>query len=198
MILPASSSTRLTIADPGPSMISSWGMLDTGIATVKGVASIDIRSTTGALINRAGVFGIEAANDFTFPVDVTENGAGFNAALALANVDRQNAVTVNFQLMPENGNGFPAVTGVEGRSIMLGAGQQFAGYVTEIWPQLAVGFRGTLRISLTPAQANSLILTAFNVKGGLMVAVPAVSGAQQPEPPVPGIESPCFYECWDY
>src|SRR6185436_10568902 len=28
-----SGSTRLTIADPGPSIISSWGVLDTGIAT---------------------------------------------------------------------------------------------------------------------------------------------------------------------
>ena len=190
-------STRLTIADPGPSIISSWGVLDTGIATVKGVASIDIRSTTGASINRAGVFGVRAANDFTFPVDVSDNGAGFNTAFAIANVDGQHVVTVNFKLMSETSNGFPALTGADEPSITLGPRQQFAGFVTQIWPQLPAGFRGTLRISLTPAEASSLILTAFNVKDGLLLAVPAVSGIQNTEPPEPGVENPCDF-CWDY
>jgi hypothetical protein len=194
--LPDSSSTRLTIADPGPSIITSWAMLDTGIATVKGVASIDMRLPTGGDI-RAGVFGVEAANDFIFPVDVTENGAGFNTAFAIANVDTQNIVTVNFQFMPENGNGAAPAMGLDGQSITLGPRQQFAGLVTQVWPQLAMGFRGLLRVSLTPAQAHSLILTAFNVKDGLLVAVPAMSGTQQPEPPVPGEGNPC-YGCWDY
>ena len=130
-------------------------------------------------------------------MDVSDNGSGFNTAFAIANVDGQHVVTANFKLMSETSNGSPALTGANGPSITLGPRQQFAGFVTQIWPQLPVGFRGTLAISLTPAQASSLILTAFNVKDGLLVAVPAVSGIQNPEAPEPGVESENPYP-WDY
>ena len=45
-----------------------------------------MRSTSGTLINRAQVFGMEAANHFAIPVDVTEKGLS-NTVFAMANVN---------------------------------------------------------------------------------------------------------------
>ena len=129
--------------------------------TVKGVAIIDIRSTTGTLINRAGMFGVDAANDFTFPVDVTGNAVS-NTVFAMANVNDKSALTATLQLMSENGHGSPFVTGVRGvrgvfaKSITLGARQPITAPLTDNCPQLAVGFRGKLLIRVSSGQPNSL------------------------------------------
>jgi hypothetical protein len=185
--VPGGGSTRLSIADPGPSVISSWGMLDAGAEGVRGAATVDVRSTSGALISTVGVLGLEAANDFTFPVDVAENGIASNTAFAIANVNPNSSLTVNFQLMSESGYGSPSMTGADRRFITLGSGHHIAEFVTEIWPQLAVGFKGTLMVWVTPGQPNSLVLTAVNVKDGLVSAVPAISG----------VANACR-GCWDY
>src|SRR5262245_53937192 len=42
--VPAEGSTRFSVEDPGTSIISSWGMLDAGTATIQGVATFDLRS----------------------------------------------------------------------------------------------------------------------------------------------------------
>jgi hypothetical protein len=182
--VPGGGSTRVSIADPAPSTICSWGLFDARTETVKGIATIDIRSGTGALVNRAGLFGVEPANDFSFPVDVT---VASNTGFAVANVS-PNSVTLNLQLLSESGNGSPSATGAFARSITLGAGQQIAELVTAIWPQLAAAeFRGTLLIWASPGQLNPLVLTAVNVKEGLLSAVPAISG----------FANACL-GCWDY
>jgi hypothetical protein len=182
--VPGGGSTRLSISDTGQSIISSWGILDAGAETVRGAASFDVRSTTGALLDTAGVLGVEAVNDFSFPVDVAENGIASNTGFAIVNVNPNN-VTVGLQLMSESGNGSPSVTGADARFITLGSGHQIAEFVTEIWPQLGV-FRGTLLVWVTE-RSSSLVLTAVNVKNGLMSAVPVVSGAV----------NDCR-GCWDY
>jgi hypothetical protein len=42
------------------------------------------------------------------------------------------------------------------RSITLGARQPITALLTDIWPQLAVGFRGKLLIRVSSGQPNSL------------------------------------------
>jgi hypothetical protein len=185
--VPGAGSTRLIIADPGQSINSSWGMLDAGTETVQGAATFDVRLTNGALIDTVAVLGVEAANDFTLLVDVAGNGMASNTGFAIANVDPNNDVTVNLQLFSESGNGSPSVTRADARSITLGSRHHVAEFVTEIWPQLAEGFRGTLLVWVSPGQPNSLVLTAVNVREGLMSAVPAISG----------VVNACA-GCWDY
>jgi len=173
--VPDGGSTRLSIADPGPSIVSSWGALDAGAATLQGAATFDVRTTSGALFDNAGVLGVQAANDFGFPVDL-RNGIA-NTGFALANVDPGSNVTVRLQLLSESGNGSPSVTGADSQTITLGSRQQIAVFVTSIWPQLAAaGFRGTLLVVVTSGPPNSLVLTALNLKEGLLSAAPAFSG----------------------
>jgi hypothetical protein len=186
--LPAGGSTRISVVDDGQPIISSWGMLDAGTGMVQGVATLENRSTTGALIRTAGVLGLEAADAFTLPVDVTESGIASNTAVAMANVNPGSAVTVVLQLMSESGSGSSSATLNSARFITLGSGHQIAELVTSIWPELAIGFRGTLLVAVidTARQPNSLVLTALSVKNGMLSAVPAI----------PGLQS-CF-GCWDY
>src|SRR5262245_29441940 len=152
--VPGEGSTRLTIADPVPSMIRSWGVFDAATETVKGVATIDTRSTTGTLSNRLGVFGIEGANHFSLPVDVTANGLS-NTVLAIANVNSRSDLILYLQLFSESGIASPSATGVSATAIILAAGNQITKSVTDIWPELKVGgFRGTLIIAVVSGQAN--------------------------------------------
>ena len=186
--IPGAGSTRIRVTDSGASIISSWGMLDAGTGTVQGVATFDVRSITGALTNTAGVLGVEAANDFTIPVEVTENGTAFNTGFAIANVHPTNEVTIALQLISESGSYWPST--ITDHFITLGSRQHVAEFVTSIWPQLAVGFRGTLLVGIVHTagqrQPNSLVVTALTVKDGLLSAVPAISGDRS-----------CF-GCWDY
>ncbi len=186
--VPGGGSTRLSIADPGQSIINSWGVFDAGTETVKGVATVDMRSTTGTLINRAGVFGIEAANHFAIPVDVTEKGLS-NTVFAMANVNDTSDLFVYLQLMSESGFGSPSATGTSqsSRAIVFPARHQITMFVTDIWTELTVGFKGTLLISVVSGQASSLVVTAFSLKDGLFSPVPAIS---------PFVNN-CA-GCWDY
>src|SRR5262245_53019983 len=186
-------SPRPSLADPGPSIVSSWGMLDAGTETVQGAATFEVRSTTGALIATAGVLGVEAANDFTFPVDVAADGIASNTGFAVANVNPTSDVTVNFQLLSELGCG--DVTGADARSITLRSGQHIAEFVTEVWLQLGAPFKGTLLVWVTPGQPNSLVLTALNLKDGLMSALPVISGVVNDEV-LSAINAGAG--CWDY
>ncbi len=176
--VPAGGSTRLTVADPGTSIISSWGMLDAGTGTVRGAAIFEFRSANGALITTAGVLGIEAGNGFTVPVDVAGNGISANTGIAIANVNTSSDVTVVLQLISENGSGSPSVTGYFSRFVTLAPGQQIAEVVTSIWPQLAVGFKGSLAVAVLDSaqRPNSLVLTGLSVKGGLLSSLPVIPG----------------------
>ena len=186
--VPGGGSTRLSIADPGQLIISSWGVFDAGKETVKGVATVDMRSTTGTLINRAVVFGVEAANHFSIPVDVAEKGLT-NTVFAMANINATSDVFVYLQLMSESGFGSPSATGTgeSSRAIVFLARHQFTYFVTDIWPELKAGFKGTLLIAVVSGQANSLVVTALNLKDGLFSPVPAI----------PAFENSCR-GCWDY
>jgi hypothetical protein len=182
--VPGGGSTRLSIADPGQSIISSWGMLDGGAGTVQGIATIDLRSTNGALITTVAVSGLEAGDGFRLPVDVTGDGIAVNTAIAMANVNPSNRITVVLVLMPESGSS--SVTGSDERFITLDSGHQIAEFVTSIWPQLAVGFRGTLSVAIVDfGRHDSLVLTALSVKDGLLSALPVIP------------DNSCF-GCWDY
>jgi hypothetical protein len=173
-------------------MIRSWGVFDAGTETVKGVATIDTRSTTGTLSNRAGAFGVEAANHFSLPVDVAENVANglSNTVLAITNVNNSSDLILYLQLFSENGIGSPSETGVSINATAIGLlpGRQITTSVTEIWPQLkVVGFRGTVVIGVVSGQANSLVVTALSLKDGLFSPVPAISA----------FVNSCR-GCWDY
>jgi len=185
--VPAGGSVRISVVDPGESIISSWGTLDAGMGTIQGVATFDVRSSTGALINTAEVLGVEVASGFTLPVDITQNGTVSNTGLAIANVSPTTQVTIGLQLISESGTGWPSANSAQ--FITLGSGYQIAEFVTSIWPQLAVGFRGRLFVGIvhTPGQQqpNSLVVTALNIKNGLLSAIPVIPG------------DPCF-GCWDY
>ena len=186
--VPAGGSSRLTVADPGTSIVSSWGMLDAGTVTVQGAAIFEFRSTNGALITTAGVFGSEAGNGFTLPVDVAGNGISANTGIAVANVNPSSEVTVVLQLISESGSGSPSVTGYFARHVTLAPGQQIAEVVTSIWPQLAVGFRGSLAVAVldTAQKPNSLVVTGLSVKDGLLSALPVIPGTNS------------CNGCWDY
>jgi hypothetical protein len=175
--VPAGGTTRLTVADPGPSIISSWGMLDAGAGTVRGAAIFEFRSANGALITTAGVLGIEAGNGFTVPVDVAGNGSA-TTGIAIANVNTSSDVTVVLQLISEGGSGSPSVTGYFPRFVTLAPGQQIAEVVTSIWPQLAAGFKGSLAAAVLDSaqRPNSLILTGLSVQGGMLSSLPVIAG----------------------
>ena len=175
--VPGGGSTRLSIADPGQSIINSWGVFDAGKETVKGVATVDMRSTTGTLINRAGVFGVEAANHFSIPVDVAEKGLS-NTVFAMANVNRYKRsclstfsscrkVASALHLRRERQN-------LQGLLCFL-RGIRSPTFVTDIWPELKAGFKGTLLIAVVSGQASSLVVTALSLKDGLFSPVPAIS-----------------------
>ncbi len=199
-------STRLTIADPGQSIISSWGMLDAGTGTVQGLATFDLRSANDALITTAGVSGLEATNGFRLPVDVTGSGNVVNTAIALVNVNPSNPVTVALVLRPESGSISSFATSVT-RFITLDSGHQLPALVTNVWPHLAVGFRGTLSIVVVNSaqQPNSLVLTALSVKGGLLSALPVIPDSSlwtldnnDREPSDSGGTHDSCSGCWDY
>jgi hypothetical protein len=185
--VPGEGSTRLSITDTGVSIIRSWGVFDAGTGTVKGVAILDTRSTTGTLSSRVGVLGVEAANHFSLPVDVAENGLS-NTVFAMANVNSSSDLILYLQLVSESGNGSPVVTGASAYAITLARRNQITTLVTDIWPQLKVGFRGTLIVAVvSTAPANSLVVTALSVKDGLFAPVPAISA----------FVNTCR-GCWDY
>jgi hypothetical protein len=186
--VPGGGSTRLSIEDSGPSIISSWGVFDAGTQTVKGVATVDMRSPAGTLISRAQVFGIEATNHFAIPVDVTEKGLS-NTVFTMANVNGTSSLFVWVHLMSESGFGSPSATGTSesARAIVFLPRHQFTMFVTDIWPELTVGFKGTILISVVSGQASSLVVTAFSLKDGLFSPVPAIS---------PFVND-CL-GCWDY
>jgi hypothetical protein len=185
--LSAGGSTRISLVDSGQSIISSWGMLDAGTGIVQGVATFENHSNTGALIMTAGVLGLEAADAFTLPVDVTENGIASNTAFAIANVNLTSAVTIVLQLISETGSGSPSATLNYARYITLGSGHPIGQLVTDVWPQLGVGFRGTLVVAAMDArQPNSLVLSALSIKKGFLSTIPAIPGPQN-----------CL-GCWDY
>jgi hypothetical protein len=180
-------STRLTVPDPGSSITSSWGMLDAGTGTVQGMATFEYRGANGALTTIAGVSGLEAGNGFTIPVDVAGDGIAANTAIAMANVNSGSGVTVLLQLISESGSGAPSVTGNDARLLTLASGQQMAEFVTNLWPNLAAGFKGTLVVAVMDSaqQPNSLVLTALSAKDGLFSALPVI-----PSTDCSG--------CWDY
>ena len=180
----AGGSTRLTVPDSGPSITSSWGMLDAGDGKVQGMATFEYRSTSGALTTIAGVPGLEAGNGFTLPVDVAGNGIAANTAIAMANVN-PGALTVVLALVSESGSG---LTGNDVHFMTLASGQQVAEFVTTIWPNLAAGgFKGTLAVSVvySAQQPNSLVLTALSGRDGLFSALPVIPGTD-------------CNGCWDY
>ena len=185
--VPAGGSTRLTVPDTGTSGTSSWGMVDAGEGTVHGVAVFESR-LNGALLTTAGVFGVEAGNGFTVPVDVAGNGIAANTAIAVANVNPNSSVTLVLQLISESGSGSPSVTSNDARFIALAPGQQRAEFVTTLWPNLAAGFKGTLAVGVMDKaqQPNSLVLTALSWNDGLFSAIPVIPGP-----------SACN-GCWDY
>jgi len=172
--VPGDGSTRLSIADPGPSIISSWGMLDAGVVTVQGTATFDLRSTDGTLIATAGVLGLQAGDGFILPVDVAGDGIAVNTGVAMVNVNPTNRITLVLVLMPENGSS--SATGIYERFMTLDPGHHVTDFVTSIWPQLAVGFRGTLSVAVVDfGLQDSLVLTALSVKEGLLSALPRAS-----------------------
>ena len=200
-------STRLTIADPGQSIISSWGTLDAGTGTVQGMATFDLRSANGALITTAGVPGLEATNGFRLPVDVTGNGIAGNTAIAMVNVNPINRMTVALVLISESGSTSSSATRSDTRFITLDSRHQIPALVTNVWPQLAVGFRGTLSIAVVNSaqQPNSLVLTALSVKDGLLSALPVIPDTSlttldtdEREPDSGGTDNNCRLGCWDY
>jgi hypothetical protein len=162
-------------------------VFDAGMGIVVGVATFDVRSSAGVLISRASIFGIDATRDFSFPVDITQIGIASNTGFAIANVNPTNAVTFNLQLTSENGSISPTVTGADMQTIMLPARHQIAKFVTDIWPQLAAGFKGTLVVWPSPGQPISLVLTALSIQDGLLSAIPVITG------PLNGCPG-----CWDY
>jgi hypothetical protein len=185
--VPGEGSTRISLEDPGTSIVSSWGMLDAGAGKIQGVATFDFRSANGALITTAGVLGLEGANGFIIPVDVTANGIESNTGIAIANVDPSQSMTLAIQLMSESGSGSPSVTGYNAREVFLGPRSQVAELLTSFWP-LPVGFRGTLVVAAYAGlrQDNSLVVTALTVKNGLLSALPAIPGTI------------ACRGCWDY
>lgn len=163
-------STRLKIADPGQSIISSWGMLDAGTGTVQAMATYDLHSTEGELIMTAGVSGLEAGNGFKLPVDVTVDGIALNTAIAVVNVNPRTPMTLALVLISESGS----ATGADTQFFTLEPGHQIVEFVTSMWPQFARGFRGTLIVSIAFSTPNSLVLTAVSLKDGLLSALPVV------------------------
>jgi hypothetical protein len=131
------------------------------------------------------LFGVEPANDFSFPVDVTENGVASNTGFAVANVSH--SVTLNLQLMSESGNGPPSVTEAFARSITLGAGPSDCRTCDRHLAPNSRALEERFSFGLVWGQLNSLVLTAVNVKDGMLSAVPAISG----------VANACL-GCWDY
>ena len=145
-------STRVTIADPGASTATSWGVIDSGTGTVQGMATFELRSADGVLIRTAGVLGVEAGNGFSLPVDIAGNGFAANTAIFMANINPGSAVTLVFALVSEGGAGSPS--GFDTRFVTLAPGHQIAEFVTSIWPQLIGGFKGTLVVSVQEYMAR--------------------------------------------
>jgi len=129
--------------------------------------------------------GIRHGQDgFILPVDVAGDGIAVNTGVAMVNVNPTNRITLVLVLMPENGSS--SATGIYERFMTLDPGHHITDFVTSIWPQLAVGFRGTLSVAVVDfGLQDSLVLTALSVKEGLLSALPVI-----PDNSCRG--------CWDY
>jgi hypothetical protein len=169
--LPVGGSTRFTLSNPGPVTGIIWGVLVAGTATVRGVATFDLRAENGPLITTAGVLGLEAGNSFLLPVDVTNIAS---TGLAIANVNANSTVNVRLRLLGEDGS--QVATANDARLNPLGSRRQVADFVTSMFPQLTgTTFKGTLIVeAASGAPANSLAATALTVKEGLLSALPVV------------------------
>ena len=143
---------------------------------------------------------------FRLPVDVTGSGIAVNTAIAMVNVNPINRMTVALELISESGSTSSSATRSDTRLITLDSRHQIPALVTNVWPQLAVGFRGTLSIAVVNSaqQPNSLVLTALSVKDGLLSALPVIPDTSlttldtdEREPDSGGTDNSCSW-CWDY
>lgn len=168
--VPAGGSTRYSLPDTGPATVV-WGEFAAGPGTVQGVATFEFRGRNGALVTTAGVLGLQAADAFLLPVDVTPSAS---TGVAIANVKDGNSVNVGLRLLAEDG--LQVAAAQEARLNPLASRAQIATFVTELFPQLAgTTFKGTLIVeAATGAAADSLAATALTAKEGLVSALPVV------------------------
>ena len=168
--LAPASSMRFTLPNTGSNVTVLWGELNAGAGTVRGVATFDLRSSTGALQTTAGVLGADAGNSFMFPADVVINPSA-STGFAVANVGAQ-SLSVRVRLIGENGRE------VQAANVLLSARGQTAKFVNEIFTQgLTSGFKGTVIIEApSGAPANTLAATALTVKENILSALPVLPG----------------------
>ena len=137
--------------------------------TVQGVATFDLRAPNLVLQTTAGVLGVQPANSFSLPVDVTPTGG---TGLAVANTKDTNA-SVTLRLLNESGA--LVATATDARFTSFSGKGQAADFVTNIFPQLAgVTFRGALIVEA--GTSGTLGATALTVKEGVLSALPVIPG----------------------
>jgi hypothetical protein len=166
--IPVGGSARYTLPDTGPVKVG-WGEFAAGVGTVRGVATFDLRSSSGTLLTTVGVLGLEGANTFTIPVEVTPTS---DTGVALANVKSGSSIKVGLRLLGEDGSQAGAAS--DARLVSRG---QMADFVTGMFPQLSgKSFKGSLVVEAAPGESiNSLAATALVLKEGIYSALPVLS-----------------------
>ncbi len=168
--VPPGGSTRVSFPSTGPLTVG-WGRVAAESGTVQGVATLDLRADSDALIATSGVLGIEAANSFVLPVDVTST---VRTGIAIANV-KDVPLNIRVRLLGEDGTPFASANEV--RLSPLGARLQLADFVTSLFPQLGgTTFNGTLLVeAATGTEPNSLAAAGLSEKEeGTLSALPGV------------------------
>jgi hypothetical protein len=161
-------STRFTIPNSGPlTALSAELVMNTG--TVQGVATFDLRTPSLTLQTTAGVLGVQPANSFSLPVDVTPAGG---TGLAVSNT-RDTSASVTLRLLNESGA--LVATATDPRFTNLAGKGQAVDFLTNVFPQLAgITFRGALIVQA--AGTGTLGATALKVEGPVLSALPVIPG----------------------
>jgi M6 family metalloprotease-like protein len=168
--VPVGGSARFTVPDGGPLTVV-WAEFVARSGKVQGVATFDMRDTSGALVATAGVLAVEGSTRFVIPVEVTAAGA---TGLAINNTST-GQLAVTLRLLGEDGN--LVATSPDSRFQPLGGRAQVADFVTNLFPQLTgTAFKGTLSVEAPSGTAlGALATTALLIKENKLAALPVIN-----------------------
>ncbi len=158
---------RLASGNEGPP-VAGWAYFDSPSINVQGVATFDLRASSGALLTTTGVLGSGGIRKAGLPVEVVRPSRNTGAAIAALGQD----VTVMLHLIDQNGVAVASV--LDPRLNPLAADNQIAVFVNELFPAVPGinNFRGGLVAEVLGT--GQVALTSLVMKESLLSAVPIV------------------------
>src|SRR5215831_5026890 len=166
-------SVRITLPNAG-ALTVVWAEFVASSGTVQGVATFDLRDSSGTLITSAGVLGVEGNTSFLLPVDVTATGS---TGIAIGNTTGS-SMNLRVRLLREDGSQVAVST--DARFTPLPGHAQVADFIGTMFSGIGTNFKGTLVIEApSGSPATAIAATALTVKEGLLSALPVIPSSAQ-------------------